>query len=93
MPKGKGVTNWAEVHAELRNKIRWAIRSVAPRAGVVIPYSEATEWAGEIATSITGVWRVFAASAGTAETNGSIPSRSPKIRRVEATKQWRLANS
>ncbi len=85
------VVRWAEVHAELRNKIRWAIRTVAPKAGVVIPYSEATEWGARIATDITESWRAFQASAVSVETNGSTPTRMT-VRRVENTKQWRLAN-
>ena len=90
--KAKELNQWAEVHAELRNKIRWAIRTAALRAGREIPYSEATELASQIATGITEEWRAILATASSAETDGRTRTRS-RLKRVESTKQYRLANS
>jgi len=86
------MTQWAEVHAELRNKIRWAIRTAAQRAGVVIPYSEGTKWASQIATGITEEWRALKASASSVAIGG--PTRTiSRPRRVEDSKAYQDANS
>ena len=57
MPKGKVMSEWAEVHAELSNKIRWSISSTAQHIGLSLTYRDSKEWAGRIATKITEEWR------------------------------------
>jgi len=86
------MTQWAEVHAELRNKIRWAIRTVAPKAGVVIPYSEASEWSSQIATGITEEWRALTHSADSVETDGLIRTETTRATRKKS-RAWLEANS
>ncbi len=45
--------DWADLHSELKNKIRWAIGSSAAENGVGnLPYRDQKTWAGLLADQV-----------------------------------------
>jgi len=43
---------WAEVHSELTNKIRWAVATSSATAGIHLTYRESQDWARSLARDV-----------------------------------------